>query len=63
MQDRKAQIVSAKESERKEEEKIGFFQRFTLGNVLKIVYLLISVSFGYGLFGLIIYFMANKNYG
>ena len=43
MQDRKAQIVSAKESERKEEEKNGFFQRFTLGNVLKIVYLFISV--------------------
>ena len=63
MQDRKAQIVSSKESERKEEEKNGFCQRFTLGNVLKIVYLFISVSFGHDIFSLIIYFKANKNYG
>jgi hypothetical protein len=62
MQDRTSQIIFAKESESKQEEKNEFCQRFTLGNIFKILYLYISF-FGYGIFGLIIYFMANKHYG
>ena len=61
MQDRTSQIIFAKESESKQEEKNEFCQRFTLGNIFKILYL--YISFGYGIFGLIIYFMANKHYG
>ena len=63
MQDRTAQNVYVKESESQQEEKNKFCQRFTLENIFKIFYLLISVSFGHGIFGLIIYFMANKHYG
>jgi hypothetical protein len=61
MQDRTSQIIFTKESESKQEEKNEFCQRFTLGNIFKILFLFIS--FGYGIFSLIIYFMTNKHYG
>ena len=63
MQDRIIQNVYVKESESQEEGKIKFYERFTLGNICKLFYLFISVSFGHGSFGLIIYFMANKQHG
>ena len=42
MQDRTAQIVFAKESESKQEEKNKFCKRFILVNIFKILYLFIS---------------------
>ena len=63
MQDRIIQNVYVKESESQEEGKTKFCERFTLGNICELLYLFISVSFGHGIFGLIIYFMANKQYG
>ena len=69
MQDKTTHIINIKESKESkesinnEDKEKKFIQRFTLPNILKIVYLLLSVSFGHGIFSLILYFMANKKYG
>jgi len=62
MQNITAQNIPVKESERQKERKKKFRDRFTLENVLKILYILLTVSFDHGIFGLIIYFVSNKKY-
>lgn len=56
-------IEESKESKELKAEEKTFCKRFTCANIIKILYLVISVSFGHGIFALIIYFMANKKYG
>lgn len=66
MKDKTMQNVNIEESKRSKEEEVNentFWKRFTCVKSLKILYLLLAVSFGHGIFSLIIYFMANKKYG
>lgn len=66
MKDKTMQNVNIEESKRSKEEEVNentFWKRFTCVKILKILYLLLAVSFGHGIFSLIIYFMANKKYG
>jgi hypothetical protein len=66
MQDKTTHIINIKESKESinnEDKEKKFIQRFTLPNILKIVYLFLSVSVGHGIFSLILYFIANKKYG
>ena len=62
MQNITAQNIPVKESERQKERKKEFRHRFTLENVLKILYILFTVSFDLGIFCPIIYFVSNKKY-
>lgn len=66
MKDKTIQSVNIEESKTSKEEKVNektFWKRFTCVKSLKILYLLLAVSFGHVIFTLIIYFMANKKYG
>ena len=65
MKDNTIQSVNIEESKASKEEKVKEYtwKRCTCVKGLKILYLLFAVSFGHGIFTLIIYFMANKKYG
>ena len=66
MKDKTIQSVNievSKEEEGEKDQKLTFLKRFTCVNILKILYLFFAVSFGHGIFALIIYFIANKKYG
>lgn len=65
MKDNTIQSVNIEESKASKEEKVKEYtwKRCTWVKGLKILYLLFAVSFGHGIFTLIIYFMANKKYG
>ena len=56
-------IKDIKDSGDQQKKKKKFCERFTCENIFKILYLLLAVSFGHGLFALIIYFISNKKYG
>ena len=62
MQNITAQNIPVKESESLKKEKKNCYSRFTFENVLKILYILFTVSFEHGVFGLIIYFITNKKH-
>ena len=47
---------------KKKEKKIKFFERCTLGNIFKIIYLFIITLSGNGIFALILYFLVNIKY-
>jgi hypothetical protein len=63
MQETTTQNLKIKSSEKDNQKETTFFERFTCESIFKIFYLFFSVSFGHGIFALIIYFMANKKYG
>ena len=66
MKDKSIESVNIEESKAPKEEKVKkktFLKRYICVNILNILYLFFAVSFGHGIFALIIYFMANKKYG
>ena len=66
MQNQTAQNINIKEIKSSEGQTVKvktFLERFTCENILKILYLVVSVSFAHGMFASIIYFMAKKKYG
>ena len=63
MQETATQNMNIKSSEKDKQEEKKFSERFTCESIFKIFYLIFSVSFGHGIFALIIYFMADKKHG